>query len=398
MMPISSIFFARSRPRTGRAAFTLTELLIVIGIMVLMLVLAIPTMSLLSGSRSIGAAQNQVNAMLAVARVGAMGAAQGAASPGGIGMVSASNLTQQVEGVFFYIDVSTGRRMMQLVQNRSDPLAPSLNTAEASTIASNHIDVYLDCVPNTEPVALPAGVGIAFISEVCQPSSGLPADRYIGFNTVNNGSYNKSNGQRVTGVRTYNDPGNIYGPANGGTGGVRWGDVILFDTTGTPVALRWGLRVTTATYVSNTNSTHYYFTAMGRLLYGVPDASAGIQQDGNLSIYPDLIPRDPTKVQNNSSNTANTTQVFPLRSAQAFVLFDKASYDSKGFIVDQLAPATDPSNDESNLTIFNDPTVGWDSPSSAPPGSISYARMAWLDNNTTALMVNRYNGTLIRAE
>src|SRR5271170_5463692 len=87
-------------PRARRSGFTLTELLIVIGIMVLMLVLAIPTMNLLSGSRSIGAAQNQINAMLAVARVGAMGTAQATASPGGIAMVSAGNLTQQVEGVF----------------------------------------------------------------------------------------------------------------------------------------------------------------------------------------------------------------------------------------------------------------------------------------------------------
>src|SRR3712207_1414993 len=58
--------------RRGRA-FTLTELLVVIGLIVLVVTLAIPAFSVITGGRSIDAAENQVSALVARARADALG-------------------------------------------------------------------------------------------------------------------------------------------------------------------------------------------------------------------------------------------------------------------------------------------------------------------------------------
>jgi len=388
-----------------RRAFTLTELLVVIGIIVLMLTLALPTLGLLAGSRSINGAQNQISAVLAVARTGAMGLAQGASSTGGgISNQSVNNFTETVEGVFFYVDPVSGRRMMQLVQDRPDPLyvppAAGINTGyQQYQYLQQNIDVWLDCVPDTEPVALPTGVGIAFVADVTSPLNGANGpvnDRYIGFNTINNGIFDKENpGTTVTPARTNNDPNNTYGNVTkGGNGGVRWGNVILFDTTGNIVSLRWGLRVTTTVYSGNSIDNTFQFTQMGRLLYGIPDAN--IKQTGlsigDMATYPDLVPRKPGYCPGYPTEIDGNPVVLPLRSAMAFVLFDQAHYDANNYVLDN----SDPSNGESNETIFSDPGTVYDIQTYSPP--TSYNRMQWLDANTTALLVNRYNATLIKAE
>src|SRR4030095_11845206 len=56
-----------------KPAFTLIELLVTIGIIVLIIALAIPVVKVLTGNRSIEAAQNQVGALMAEARAEAMG-------------------------------------------------------------------------------------------------------------------------------------------------------------------------------------------------------------------------------------------------------------------------------------------------------------------------------------
>jgi hypothetical protein len=306
--------------------------------------------------------------------------------------------------------------MMQLVQDRPDPLyvAPptSNNTAYAQyQFLQQNIDVWLDCVPNTDPVPLPAGVGIAFVADVTSPypqngSTSPPVnDRYIGFNTINDGNFNKSTYATIplaSVARTNNDTtNNIYGSTNAnppGNGGVRWGNVILFDTTGNLVALRWGLRMTTTVPNTSTNP-QFQFTKMGRLLYGIPDAALNsnmpIPTNSYMANYPDLIPRDPACFPGYTGQSDNNTSssVLPLRSALAFVLFDQPHYDAKNFVL--VDPnKNDPTNGESNETIFNDPGKNYDDGTNPT----STARMLWLDQSTTALMINRYNATLIKAE
>ena len=84
---------ARPVPPTRRRrarAFTLTELLIVIGLIVLVISLAVPAFKAMTGGRSIDAAQNQLSAVLGARRAEAIG-------------------LQKVRGVFFYLDPATER-------------------------------------------------------------------------------------------------------------------------------------------------------------------------------------------------------------------------------------------------------------------------------------------------
>src|SRR3954447_12008766 len=74
----------------GRGGFTLTELLVVIGLIVLLVTLAIPAFSIITGGRSIDSAQNQVSAILGRARADAVG-------------------LQEERGVFFYQETAGGR-------------------------------------------------------------------------------------------------------------------------------------------------------------------------------------------------------------------------------------------------------------------------------------------------
>src|SRR5438105_3430869 len=76
-------FVASSLP-----AFTLTEILIVISIIVLMLALALPAFNFITGGRSTDAAQNQISAFLARARTEAIG-------------------LQETRGLMFFIDPKT---------------------------------------------------------------------------------------------------------------------------------------------------------------------------------------------------------------------------------------------------------------------------------------------------
>src|SRR4051794_31459798 len=77
--------------RNGKPrGFTLTEILIVIGLIVLMLGLAVPAFNLIRGSHSIEGAENQISAMISRARADALG-------------------LQTTCGVMFYIDTATNR-------------------------------------------------------------------------------------------------------------------------------------------------------------------------------------------------------------------------------------------------------------------------------------------------
>src|SRR4051794_38989018 len=71
-----------------RRGFTLTELLVVIGVIVLMLAMAVPLFNVFSGSRSVEGGQNMVSAMLQRARARALA-------------------MQERRGIFFFEDQAT---------------------------------------------------------------------------------------------------------------------------------------------------------------------------------------------------------------------------------------------------------------------------------------------------
>lgn len=204
----SSIFHARRRPgrlpaagalanvtrptaagavAKPRGAFTLTELLIVMALIVLIIVLALPAFTALTGSRSTEAASNQLAALTGRARNEALG-------------------LQQVSGVMFFIDPGTLRVNGALVQE-----VPVAN-APAGT-------VYLDLVPNRDALALPVGVGLQTIDNSVVASGIRVDDGYIGFNRIS------ENGTAPAGPIPFTPVGGV----------------ILFDSGGRLTARNWRL-------------------------------------------------------------------------------------------------------------------------------------------------------------
>src|SRR5262245_38098701 len=86
-----------------RRAFTVTELLIVIGIIVLVIALAVPAFNVITGSKSIESANNQISAFLARARNEAIG-------------------LQEIRGIAFYPDPKQGGRYVVVLVKQPTPL------------------------------------------------------------------------------------------------------------------------------------------------------------------------------------------------------------------------------------------------------------------------------------
>jgi prepilin-type N-terminal cleavage/methylation domain-containing protein len=94
----------RRTPNDSSRAFTLTELLIVIALIVLLLAMAVPAFNFISGGRSIDGAQNVVSAMLGRARARAIE-------------------TERYAGVAFYLDPATGRSTMTMIIQRDGAIS-----------------------------------------------------------------------------------------------------------------------------------------------------------------------------------------------------------------------------------------------------------------------------------
>jgi prepilin-type N-terminal cleavage/methylation domain-containing protein len=109
---------------TRRRGFTLTEVLIVIGLILLVITIAIPAMSVIGGGRSVDAAQNMISAALARARQDAMA-------------------LQEPHGIMFMPDVNTGRVVL----------------AEVHYPGFRNSSLELDLVRDREELELPVGVG-----------------------------------------------------------------------------------------------------------------------------------------------------------------------------------------------------------------------------------------------
>lgn len=262
-----------------RKAFSLTEILIVVGVIALLLAVAMPAFNFITGGRSIDAATNQLSAFLARARTEAVG-------------------LQEVRGIFFYIDPATQREMMTLVQQ-----TPALGTD------ATNVDVYLDTEDN-DHIALPKGVGIECIFD---GSTGSFTERYIGFNTDLNPNHMDST--------------------------MKIGEVILFDGFGRLANLRYGFRM--MTNVSGTPTP----TSMAMLI--APHATA---------------PVDFTQIPAN-----------PPYSSPGCLLFDNETMLGKygdGYLGD---------------TAFGGPADASDEEGT-------------LDDIATPILINRYNGTLVKGE
>ena len=293
-----------SRLSRLRPAFTLTELLIVIGLIVLIIALAVPAFNAMTGGRSVDAATNTLSAMLGRVRMEAIG-------------------LQEPRGLLFYRDPATQRIGARMVR------------AAGSGPANSGI-IGFEIVPDRDPMLLPVGVGLQMVDDALMTGSGPGAtardDRYIGYNTMI------------------------------GTNRVRTpvGGMILFDQNGRLTSRRYGFRVKQPGKRPNTLED----SDTGRFLYG-----EGNTVPGNNEVMVAFTP--------------GNTNI--LRTQFGFVLFDEEPFKNK------FGTADDPFGDK-------DPQIDRSSNSGRELGTTPDTEEGWLDQNATPILINRYNGTLIRGE
>lgn len=302
--------------------FTLTELLIVIGLIVLIMALAVPAFRAMTGGRSVDAAFNQLSAVFGQARNEAIG-------------------LQEKRGVMFYIDPASGRVNCALVRDAGSPPPPPATQPPVPA------EVYLDLVPERDPLALPVGVGLQVVDNADVNDNGTPTDP-------------SDDTRRDDGYLGYNP--NLITTSTG----IRYGGVILFDEYGRLVNKRFGFMIGKRDPTAPPNAPPVV-TAIGELILGL---KPGDNVPGGRYA---LVPRQqmPGVAQEH---------LRPPRSQLGFVLYDAETFRNLDFT------DGDPQ--------LGDPNVG----NYAGSGSREAKEEQWLDQNATPVLVNRYNGTLMRGE
>ncbi|MDQ3439619.1 MAG: prepilin-type N-terminal cleavage/methylation domain-containing protein [Planctomycetota bacterium] len=268
------------------AAFTLIEVLVVIGIIVLLIALAIPALALISGNRSVDSAENNLSAMLGRARSDAIG-------------------LQVPTGVMFFIDNATRGVMMAEVYDTGARLGDR--------------QVYLELVGDRDFLPLPKGVSAQVVDKAVFATGVRADDGYLGYN-----------------VYPFNDPNPTF----------RYGGVIMFDAQGRLYNPTYGFDFTTSGAASR----------MGKLF----------ANDPNLTAAPAPAFDPPVA----------------LTSGYGVALFDREAFiNGSG------------SGDED--TANRDFQVGG---TGAPTIATERGEEGWIDDNSVPLLINRYNGTLVRGE
>lgn len=134
------------------AGFTLPELLVVMGIIIIFIALAIPALNVMDGSRSIAVGENNLSSALVRTREEAIG-------------------LQQIRGLAFTLDPGSSRVVATLVQSTDAPPLPYV-----APVANM---IWLDTVPNRDHLSLPSGIRL----QTCFDGAG-GTERYMGFNSV----------------------------------------------------------------------------------------------------------------------------------------------------------------------------------------------------------------------
>jgi prepilin-type N-terminal cleavage/methylation domain-containing protein len=138
-----------SRAASRERGYTLTEILVVIGLIVLLIAVAVPVLSVLSGNRSTEAAENQVAAMVGQARAQAIA-------------------LQKNIGVAFFVDPASQRYTMALVGQQPG-------------------EAWIERLPDYDFVPLQTGTGLQLINDdrMAKPNvNAAGRDRYVRFGVV----------------------------------------------------------------------------------------------------------------------------------------------------------------------------------------------------------------------
>jgi prepilin-type N-terminal cleavage/methylation domain-containing protein len=313
----------RTTPRPGftPSGFTLTELLIVMGIIVLVSLIAVPSFRALTGGRSTEAAANQLSAVLGRARAEAIG-------------------LQEVRGIAFLVNTDSGLPTAVLVHEVPSPQWPTSGVPTEF----NHVQVYLDAVPDRDMLALPAGVGIQLVDDCAMAAGGATPDpsddkrgddAYLGYNT--------------------------YTTNMAGSEAFKFAGVVLFDAFGHLVDKEYAFIAFRGGVASNIAGI-WHMTVPNKLAFrpGRPNVET-----------------DPTK-------PANPT---PTRSTFGFVLFDQDAFDNLEYTAGD--PQCDAAVDGATYT---------DDPANDTARSPEAREERWIDANATPFLVSRNNGTLLRGQ
>jgi prepilin-type N-terminal cleavage/methylation domain-containing protein len=350
------------RPRR-RSAFTLIELLVVLGLIVLALAAAVPAFNAITGSRSTEAAENVVGAMLSRAR-------------------SLAVEGQQTAGVAFFVNPADNRTTMALVVHKS---------------SSNQLqeDIY----PNYRGWAKQAN----------QPNNSVAPPTYVPGQEVASVVYDSYSRKPIVGtfVNTDNNPSGSAAadgtappqkPTNVATAtpwsnsywsGLSSGSIEFLDFAGEFEfeALPAGVAVQLINDPQGQIQRDRYvqigvilFDAQGRLVslpYGfnnpnTPTGRSAIAQLLNISpaTYPQW-PRIPP---------AGTPE---FRTQIGLVIYDRSTF------------ANQPGHTEGDFSVLVAGIPTLSSPATYEPERLEEL---WIDENTTPLLVNRYNGAIMRGQ
>jgi prepilin-type N-terminal cleavage/methylation domain-containing protein len=242
---------------------------------------------------------------------------------------------QQVAGLFFYNDPNTGLVTMAIVKD-----------VGSSVSATGPVvpQVYLD-LADSDVQTLPSGVSAQMIDDVAYTAGGARTDdAYIGYNTVLHDAI--TNGPPTITMNS----------------GFAYGGVILFDGNGQLVSKIYAFQISTGTVAGT-----FAWTNMGRLFlpstYLINNLTPTVSEQ-------DWVP---------GAAAAASNAGIPERSQFGLVLFDHAAFLNAG------------GGDD-------DPQVISGSNGSYSGSTDATTEETWLDQNATLLLINRYNGTLVKGE
>ncbi|HLL90989.1 MAG TPA: prepilin-type N-terminal cleavage/methylation domain-containing protein [Tepidisphaeraceae bacterium] len=324
------------RPRGG---FTLIELLIVMGLIVLLIALAVPTFSFITGTRSTDAAQNVIAAMLGRAR-------------------SEAVTREQVAGVLFFRDRAAERNAMAIVlgpassKGVSDYSIWTDSTSAGKTITYRQGDeVY---VLQSTPAA-PTGEGKAIVRKfVC-----------IGTEDLGNGEKGIADSTVANAPPDFPTASNVYWAATAPASfALLPGADLEYLPPGVGAQIASDLDMATP-------QDRYLQTGM--VLF---------DRSGQLVVTPyEIAPNTPLARLVDSTGDVQipaATDTRPMLSGTAMALFEREPWLNNGNEQDfrfavPSAPTGSPSADESE-------------------------EEEWISSNALFLLVNRYNGTLTRGE
>jgi prepilin-type N-terminal cleavage/methylation domain-containing protein len=311
------------RNTTRRHGFTLTELLIVMGIIVLVALIAVPSFRAMTGGRSTEAAANQLSAVLGRARAEAIG-------------------LQEIRGIAFLVNTDSGLPTAVLVHEVAPPEWPGPSFQPPTEF--NHVQVYLDAVPDRDMLTLPSGVGIQLVDDCAMAAGGATPDpsddkrgddAYLGYNTY---TTNMAAGEAF-----------------------KFAGVVLFDAFGRVVDREYAFIAFRGGVASNIAGM-WHMTVPTKLAFrpGLPNTAAA-----NAPVTPT-----------------------PARSAFGFALYDQDAFANLGYT----------EGDRQCDTTIDGGQAYTDDPTNDAARSPEAKEERWIDANATPFLVNRNNGTLLRGQ